>query len=125
MPREILCFSHLRWNFVYQRPQHVLSRCRRSMGVHFWEEPLFEAAAEPSLRLNIDQSGVRILTPVLPRNMEKYEVATVQQRLLDQYVQDRIRRDIVAWYYTPIALEFSSHLKTDTTVYDCMDELSA
>jgi hypothetical protein len=95
------------------------------MGVHFWEEPLFESAAEPSLRLNIDDSGVRILTPVLPHTMEKYEVATVQQQLLDQYVQDRISGGVIAWYYTPMALEFSGHLKTSTTVYDCMDELSA
>jgi len=95
------------------------------MGVHFWEEPLFESAAEPSLRLNIDESGVRIVTPVLPHTMEKFEIATVQQQLLDAYVQDRISGGIVAWYYTPMALEFSGHLKANTTVYDCMDELSA
>src|SRR4051812_808950 len=111
MPRDLLCFSHLRWNFVYQRPQHVLSRCRHSMGVHYWEEPLFESAAEPSLRLNIDESGVRILTPILPHTMETYEVGTVQRRLLDQYVKDRIRGGVVAWYYTPMALQFSGHLE--------------
>jgi hypothetical protein len=95
------------------------------MGVHFWEEPLFESAAEPWLRLNIDESGVRILTPILPHTMERYEVGTVQQRLLDEYVKDRIRGGVVAWYYTPMALQFSGHLETSTTVYDCMDELSA
>ena len=95
------------------------------MGVHFWEEPLFESVAEPRLRLNIDESGVRILTPILPRTMQTYDVATAQQRLLDRYMQDQIRGNVVAWYYTPMALQFSGHLESETTVYDCMDELSA
>jgi len=125
MPQHIVCFSHLRWDFVYQRPQHVLSRCRRSLAVHFWEEPQFESVLEPRLRLNIDESGVRILTPILPRTMQSYDIATAQQRLLDRYMQDRIRGRVVAWYYTPMALQFSRHLETEITVYDCMDELSA
>jgi len=57
--------------------------------------------------------------------MQAYDVATAQQQLLDSYVQDRIRGQIVTWYYTPMALQFSSHLETKITVYDCMDELSA
>jgi UDP-galactopyranose mutase len=95
------------------------------MGVHFWEEPLFESLPEPRLRLNIDESGVRILTPILPRTMQSGDVPTAQQRLLDSYMRERIRGRVVAWYYTPMALQFSGHLETHPTVYDCMDELSA
>jgi Glycosyl transferases group 1 len=95
------------------------------MGVHFWEEPLFDSLPEPRLRLNIDESGVRILTPILPRTMQSGDVLTAQQRLLDRYMQERIRGRVAAWYYTPMALQFSGHLETHTTVYDCMDELSA
>src|SRR3954465_12308184 len=98
MSPHIVCFSHLRWTFVYQRPQHVLSRCSRSMGVHFWEEPVYESLSGPSLRVKIDESGGRILTPVLPSHMQAYDVATAQQQLLDSYVQDRIRGQIVTWY---------------------------
>ena len=36
----LLCFSHLRWNFVFQRPQHLMSRFAREMNVIFWEEPV-------------------------------------------------------------------------------------
>ena len=36
---QLVCFSHLRWNFVYQRPQHLLSRAADSFDVHFVEEP--------------------------------------------------------------------------------------
>ncbi|MGL4314170.1 MAG: UDP-galactopyranose mutase, partial [Sphingomonas sp.] len=31
---------------------------------------------------------------------------------------------VVRWYYTPMMLSFSGHLKADCVVYDCMDELS-
>ena len=40
---DIVCFSHLRWNFVYQRPQHLLSRFARNRRVFYIEEPFFEA----------------------------------------------------------------------------------
>jgi hypothetical protein len=26
--RDLICFSHLRWNFVFQRPQHLMRRAR-------------------------------------------------------------------------------------------------
>jgi len=45
------------------------------------------------------------------------DLATAQQRLLNRYMQERIRGRVVAWYYTPMALQFSGHLQTDTTVY--------
>lgn len=45
--------------------------------------------------------------------------------LLDFYLSMNQVRDFVAWYYTPMALEFSGHLRPVATVYDCMDELSA
>ena len=35
----IVAFSHLRWDFVYQRPQHLLSRLAASRPVFFIEEP--------------------------------------------------------------------------------------
>jgi UDP-galactopyranose mutase len=35
-PATLICFSHLRWNFVFQRPQHLMSRFAREMTVIFW-----------------------------------------------------------------------------------------
>ena len=36
----LLCFSHLRWDFVFQRPQQLMSRFADEMTVVFWEEPV-------------------------------------------------------------------------------------
>ena len=38
--RHLIVFSHLRWNFVYQRPQHLLSRLAERFHVVFIEEPM-------------------------------------------------------------------------------------
>ena len=45
-PTTLICFSHLRWNFVFQRPQHLMSRFAREMDVIFWEEPVEIAPRE-------------------------------------------------------------------------------
>jgi hypothetical protein len=125
MTRDIVCFSHLRWDFVYQRPQHVLSRCQRRMNVHFWEEPVFSDAIQPELRIAEQDSGIMVLTPVLPRGAGAEEAIHLQRELLNDYLGARISGSVIGWYYTPMALQFSAHWEPDVTVYDCMDELSA
>lgn len=37
---DVVCLSHLRWDFVWQRPQHLMSRCARERRVFFVEEPM-------------------------------------------------------------------------------------
>lgn len=122
---EILCFCHLRWGFVYQRPQHLLARFGASGRVHFWEEPCFEEITSPKLVRSAGTAGVHVLTPVLPHGLTEQEVILVQRRLLDAYLAQENVEEFVSWYYTPMALEFSDHLNPVTVVYDCMDELSA
>ena len=36
---DILCLSHLRWDFVFQRPQHFLTRFAKHQRVFYVEEP--------------------------------------------------------------------------------------
>jgi glycosyltransferase involved in cell wall biosynthesis len=121
----LLCFCHLRWNFVYQRPQHLISRWAALGRVHFFEEPKLDDTETATLAMAEEPSGVRVLTPVLPENLTEQEAIEAQQRLLDDYIASEGISDFIAWYYTPMALRFSSHLKPSVIVYDCMDELSA
>src|SRR4030081_3265945 len=53
----IICFCHLRWNFVYQRPQHLLTRCQKLVDVHIWEEPIFEDIGVSALARSIGRGG--------------------------------------------------------------------
>jgi UDP-galactopyranose mutase len=121
----LLCFSHLRWNFVYQRPQHLMSRFARDYRVLFWEEPQETAAGEAWLQVRVEQSGVRVLLPRLPRGCSPRQQQALQRQLLDRYLLAARIRQPVRWYYTPISLGFSQHIAAALTVYDCMDELAA
>jgi UDP-galactopyranose mutase len=121
----LLCFSHLRWNFVFQRPQHLMNRFARTHRVIFWEEPILDATGEPSLDLSLcAKSGVTVAVP----HLNAADGADVHQkqlrRLVDELVAQRSGERLVRWYYTPMMLPFSRHLDSDCTVYDCMDELA-
>ncbi|WP_109487557.1 glycosyltransferase family 1 protein [Occallatibacter savannae] len=122
---SVLCFSHLRWNFVYQRPQHLLSRCQKMCDVHFWEEPVYRSLETPELQIVTDASGLRVVTPQLPEAVERAVAFNLEQKLLDEYLKREKITEFISWYYTPMALAFSSQLSPRVVVYDCMDELSA
>ena len=125
-PATLLCFSHLRWNFVFQRPQHLMSRFAREMDVIFWEEPV-EIGRKETAYLKVreadDAPGVRVATPHLPEGMPEEAREAALTRLLDAHVAS-LRGPLIAWYYTPMMLTFSRHLEADLTVFDAMDELS-
>src|SRR5688572_11864809 len=116
----IVALSHLRWDFVYQRPQHLLTRAARQHRVFYVEEPKHDADM-PFMEVRTDPSGVSILVPHLASSSTDSDL----RLLLDQQLAHESRENLVLWYYTPMALAFSSHLRPSTVVYDCMDELSA
>ncbi|MEH1849300.1 MAG: UDP-galactopyranose mutase [Nostoc sp.] len=121
---DIVCLSHLRWNFVYQRPQHILSRCAQGKRVFFIEEPIF--SQEPSGRLNVsqDDSGVVVVVPHLPEGLsEKAINADLQVLINGLFVEHNINK-YICWYYTPMAIAWTRHLQPQAVIYDYMDELS-
>lgn len=121
----LICLSHLRWNFVYQRPQHLLSRCAKERTVFFIEEPIFSADTSPCLDVSIHESGVSVVVPHLKEGMTEEEVTATLKRLSDDLFAQKQIKDYIFWYYTPMALNFTRHLNPLLVVYDCMDELSA
>jgi glycosyltransferase involved in cell wall biosynthesis len=123
---NLICFSHLRWDFVFQRPQQLMSRFSNDMPVVYWEEPFDIGRDEPAF-LQVRQAegfpGVRIAVPHLPEGISDQQRAASLRGLLDGFVST-LSRPLIAWYYTPMMLSFSRHLDSDALVYDCMDELS-
>ncbi|MDP9040145.1 MAG: glycosyltransferase family 1 protein, partial [Acidobacteriota bacterium] len=130
-PTDLICFSHLRWRFVTQRPQHLLTRAARTYRVFYWEEPVWHPAGEiadpqspvPGARLEIVEEGpsLWVLRPHLTHGLDP---DAAQRALLDRLLATARITHFVRWYYTPMALGFSAHLHAAATVYDCMDELS-
>jgi len=121
----LICFSHLRWHFVYQRPQHLMERFAREHRVFFIEEPVATDAAEPWLDFHAVEGGIQIVVPRIPGFLAGPEADSTQRALLDQLLAtEGIRRPLL-YYFTPLALKFSDHVGASLVVYDCMDELSA
>jgi UDP-galactopyranose mutase len=118
-----LCFSHLRWNFVFQRPQHLMVRCARRRRVFFIEEPIHDAA-EPRLDLTISH-GVHVVVPHLPRGQDGAAALDAERALLARLTADHGIDAPVLWLYTPLALPLVEDLTGEAVVYDCMDELSS
>lgn len=121
---DLICFSHLRWDFVYQRPQHLLSRAARDRRVFFIEEPVFDAEL-PRLEVREGEGKLNVIIPHLPAGSDEASVNAILRELIDDlFTQEKIT-DYLAWYYTPMALPFTQHLRPGAVIYDCMDELSA
>lgn len=122
---DLVCFSHLRWDFVYQRPQHLLSRCAQSRRVFIIEEPIINSDASQWLDISNRGENVRIVVPYLPAGLNEEEYISLQRLLLDELFAAAQITSPILWYYTPMAIAFTRHLKAAAVVYDCMDELSA
>jgi len=118
----ILCFSHLRWNFVFQRPQHLLVRCARDHRVVYIEEPMFDAS-KPELELRAEGS-ITVAVPHLRAGTSLALAELTQREMVDRVLYGLDNPRPVLWYTTPMAVAFTLHVKPRAVVYDCMDELS-
>jgi UDP-galactopyranose mutase len=123
-PTTLICFSHLRWDFVYQRPQHLLSRFATMYAVYVVEEPVFDAPAEPTVSFTLKSENLSVVKPHLPADTNPEQAIAIQKTLLDKFLKKRDLNEFIFWYYTPMALKFSRHHAPGITLYDCMDELS-
>jgi glycosyltransferase involved in cell wall biosynthesis len=123
----LIVFSHLRWDFVYQRPQHLLSRLA-AMGrqVLFIEEPV-QGSATPFFERFAPQPGIEVLRPHTPLRASGYadEQLPYIAELLTDYLIDFNIAEYDVWFYTPLALPLLTELEPRIVVYDCMDELAS
>ena len=123
----IVTFSHLRWDFVYQRPQHLLSRLALSRRVIFIEEPEFADIDAPEWRFHQPEPGVLVCRPRTPSRAPGFHAEQMPylRELLADLIETQNLGDYVLWFYTPMAWPLAAGLRSLAVVYDCMDELSA
>jgi len=134
---DLICFAHLRWDFVYQRPQHLMTRCATERRVFYLEPPLFDVAggAAACLDIAVRRDGLHVGTPHLPAALDPAQegagapgeeaISAALRALIDRMLVAYEIRAFIGWYYTPLALRPTRYLRPLVTVYDCMDELAA
>lgn len=120
----LVCFTHLRWDFVWQRPQHLLSRAAKHYSVLVIEEPIFKPGVIAHMQLSERPQDVTIAQPVLPEGLCHDDVVAEQRDLIGHLIGRVSEHPRVFWYYTPMAVAFTGDLECDLCVYDNMDELS-
>ncbi len=121
---DLVCLSHLRWDFVYQRPQHLMSRFAKVRRVFFVEEPFF-TDEQTHLEISPREDNLTVVVPrISHHDRNTRNVEDLQRELLDELFSKQQIEDFVLWFYTPMAMGFASHLQPKAVVYDCMDELS-
>ena len=113
---DLVVFCHLRWQFVYQRPQHIISRLAKNLKVLFIEEPIHYSPEEEDTANLIEISeNLHVLQP-------RVENIAAIKNVLPEYLASR--HIDMAWFYSASFVPLLDEFRFDTVVYDCMDELS-
>jgi glycosyltransferase involved in cell wall biosynthesis len=122
----IVVFSHLRWDFVFQRPQHLMSRFARDHRIVFVEEPVHHPELA-FLERWTPCANLEVLRPHTPVHADGFhdEQLPVLAQLLDEFLHSHGIVPDAAWLYTPMALPLATRIAPRRIVYDCMDELAA
>lgn len=121
---DLICFSHLRWDFVFQRPQHLLTRFAKQYRVFYIEETIFSHEPD-SFSLRKTPENVWVVNLNIHHHGTESEMRVRQQNLLSQLFEIAAIKDYIFWFYTPMPVFISEHLHPKMIIYDCMDELKA
>ncbi len=124
---SLVVFSHLRWDFVFQRPQHLMSRLAATRPVLFIEEPVFDPDGPPRWELREPIAGVTVCQPITTVDAPGFDEAQIAslRLLVSELLTPHAKAGFDLWFYTPMALPLADGLEPRLIAYDCMDELSS
>lgn len=129
MTADLIVFSHLRWTWVWQRPQHLITRIGRGRRTWFVEEPVPTVVDEPVLRHEQVGAVTRVWldVPAAGRHvgfeddvLRHYGRPLAALVALAGGLDERI-----VWMYSPLPLAQAIDLDPDVLVYDVMDDLAS
>jgi len=109
---DMIVFCHLRWDFVYQRPQHLVSRMSADLKILLIEEPI---GGDGASHLKIINENLHVLQP----RVDSIEAIGT---IIPQFVKNS--NISTGWFYSASFSPLLQSLNFGTVVYDCMDELS-
>ena len=125
-PAPLICFSHLRWDFVFQRPQHLMSRFARERRVYVFEEPIACDHHRAYLEYHpFPEQDVIALRPRVPHWWDEPARQAALRDMLAMLIATQGSGRPILWFYTPMMYGFARHVDAALVVYDCMDELAA
>jgi glycosyltransferase involved in cell wall biosynthesis len=125
LQRDIIVFSHLRWNHVFQRPHHIVSRLAQDRKVLFFEEPTDPVTNKKQGDTEVKEihKNLFVITPYV--HWDSWAAMTpYYPPLVEQYTSKLNLQDPIFWFYSPYYIRLLNHFSPDLIVYDCMDELS-
>jgi beta-glucosidase/6-phospho-beta-glucosidase/beta-galactosidase/glycosyltransferase involved in cell wall biosynthesis len=128
----IVVFSHLRWGFVWQRPQQFLSRFAKKHKILFIEEPFFDLkeGVEPRIDYHKVMPNVTVVTPHVSASWNRHPKLPTKLRDFTQTALKAMNETgefdrPLLWYYSPMDSAWSlGYFENRGVVYDCMDELN-
>jgi len=122
----LICFSHLRWDFVTQRPQHLMRRFAAERQVFYWEEAIACDHPLPYLEYHpFPADQIIVLRPRVPHWWDTAAREAALADLLAMLIETSIHSVPILWFYTPMMFGYARQVTPKAIVYDCMDELSA
>lgn len=124
IPKNLLCFSHLRWDFLLQRPQQLLLRFAEDTNVYFVENPVFDAKEKPYFSFGTRSETLWKMVPHLRAGLSSSQIIRSMIQLIDEFLVNTDLDNWTFWYYTSSALALTKKHKPALTVFDCMDEVS-
>jgi UDP-galactopyranose mutase len=121
----MICFSHLRWDFVLQRPQHLMQRFSQQRRVFFFEEFIPTDHHLAYLEFHtFEGTSVKAIRPRVPHWWSLAEREIALARLLDDLLDLHGSKRPILWFYTPLMFSFAKRVDASAIIYDCMDELA-
>ncbi len=121
----IIVFSHLRWEFVTQRPHHIMTRLATLNKIIFIEEAIdhinSQDSTSPHAHIFFPLPGITVVQPYRNKNGETTELKTILEAIM---IQQQISQPVL-WFYSPAWVNIIDEVDHSLVVYDCMDELSA
>jgi glycosyltransferase involved in cell wall biosynthesis len=121
---DLVVMSHLRWDWVWQRPQHLISRLSRTRRTLFVEEPVMVDGVS---RVCVEQEGTltRLWLEVSRAESDTSEYGRLTRPYVAALQEWLAGREHDVWLYTPTALPIAEALEPRLLVYDVMDDLSS
>lgn len=117
-PDVFVAGLHLRWDGVWQRPHHLLTRLAQRVPVIVVEEPH---------GASVDRDEIRTfgnLTLVRPLRTRGWGLPLIDTQALATARDVVAGRSCGAWLYTPMMSELITECAASPVVYDVMDDLA-